>query len=118
MEKLPKYVADLIELLDKEIEGPSLSDLSMSQWGTIDEATVRRMAFRAGQRSLVDILIGAQADVENENGDANSEADESEPSVFGRVFDPDGKERLDVASVHMAASMYGNERSGTGGDEG
>ena len=117
MEALPKYVADLIELLDEEIPKLTMDNMTRANWGNMDEAAIRRMAFAAGQRSIVDSLIAAQHEVEHAKGDADSDTDEPESSIFGQVFDPNGQERLDVASVHMAAPMYGNERSRARGDE-
>ena len=118
MDKLPKYVADLIEILDEHVPEPVVTDMTLTQWGNMDAGAVRRLAFIAGQRALVDALIAAQREVENEKGDADSEDDGPEPSLFGRVLDPNGNERRDVASLHLAAAFTDDGGGDAGGDEG
>ena len=118
MDELPKYSADLIEQLDKMISRMHMDGLTAAGWGRIDEGRVRQLAFLAGQRALVDLLLGMQREMEEARGDSSEtqDIDTGGPELYERVFDPSGAEHKNVASVHMAGSFTNVLGSDDGGE--
>lgn len=55
-EKLPRYAVELIEQLDVAIPRPRLP-FTEQGWMNLTSNEVTRLAFRAGQRALVDDLV-------------------------------------------------------------
>ena len=107
MDSLPKYSADLIAELDAMVHPMNLDGLTARGWGHIDESRVRQLAYVAGQRALVDLLIGMQREVEESSEDKTQSAEthSGETELYERVFDPSGGEHKNVASVHMAGGF-------------
>lgn len=64
-DKLPRYSSDLIDMLDKLIEQPEFPNTA-NGWRDLDEPTLRRRAFTAGARSLVDQLLSWRAEEEDD----------------------------------------------------
>jgi hypothetical protein len=79
---------------------------------------IRIAAFQAGQRSLVEMLINAKAEIEEEKAHARSgtdtpdtPAEPEEDNGLGQVLGPDGAQHQTVASVHLAARLVGEDHS-------
>jgi len=64
MKQIPKYSKELIEQLTLEVQPPELPT-SPKGWTALNESELRRGAFMAGRRSLVEELIAA---LEEDNG--------------------------------------------------
>lgn len=107
MEKIPKYSYDLIDELDKLVLPPEYPrDERMI--AMLNDAAVRAIAFRAGQRAIVQMLIDMRREIEEEKvrvqgGVTVTNVDPDDP--LGPVLDPDGNPHTTVASVHVAARL-------------
>lgn len=108
-DKIPKYTYDLITTLDREFEAPPLPKTAAG-WINMDEARSRELAFIAGQRAMVDMLVNwmneseGDTDVENPVNSTGPEAFETE---FGRVLDEGLSKSTVVAPLRVAEVSLG-----------
>lgn len=77
MKQIPKYSKELIEQLALEILSPELPK-SPKGWTGLNEAELRRGAFMAGRRSVIDDLLLALEEDNEVDGDSHGR---DEPSV-------------------------------------
>jgi hypothetical protein len=117
MEDIPRYSYDLIDQLDALVKKPTFP-LTAREIGALNQDVIRIAAFQAGQRSLVEMLINAKAEIEEEKAHARSGTDTpdtptepEEDSGLGQVLGPDGSQHQTVASVHLAARLIGEDHS-------
>lgn len=92
MKQIPKYSHELIEQLVLEVPAPELPK-SLKGWAGLTEGELRRGAFMAGRRALVEEL---QAALEEDNDSSGA----SEPGQF--EVGPGVPQRGSMAPIHMA----------------
>ena len=83
MKQIPKYSKELIEQLILEVQPPELPK-SPKGWAQLNEAELRRGAYLAGRRSLVEELMAA---LEEDNG-IDSDAHGTGESSMGHSAGP------------------------------
>lgn len=93
MKQIPKYSKELIEQLDLEVLHPELPK-SLKGWAGLNEAELRRGAYLAGRRSVVDDLLSALEE-DNESDDRTSSQESSVMGYSARSYSG-------VASPYMA----------------
>ena len=93
--EVPRFTVDLIELLDETTLHPEFPNTIGGVAG-LTEPALRRLAYAAGRRSLVDDLLGAIAD------EAEDTDDDAGRPALARVLDTNGREHTELASVHLA----------------
>jgi hypothetical protein len=99
MALIPKLSKELILSLAEEVRGPEYPQ-TMRGWQGITEGELRRAAYLAGRRSLVDELIAA---LEEDNGvDTSGDARESFATVEYQSVGDGIVPHREVASIHMA----------------
>lgn len=107
-DKLPRFSYDLIKMLDETVLTPDFPR-SANAFHDLDDAEMRRAAFTAGARSVVDMLVAWVEEMED--GDNESEArdlfDEAAP-VFPRILDTSGEVREVSSSVRMGQYSLGH----------
>jgi len=85
MEKLPQYASELIAELDKII--PTVEfPLTLEGIEDLSERKVRRMAFAAGQRALIDDLLLMIQEDDDGNRDSVGNWDGGSGNRYGSVF--------------------------------
>lgn len=99
MKQIPKYSHELIDELDSITEHPQLPK-SMKGWQGLNEGELRRGAFLAGRRSLVDDLVLA---LEEDNVDATA------PDTGASSVEPDGIQRSTLAPTRLAQGTLGDD---------
>jgi hypothetical protein len=112
-EVFPRYSSDLLKELDETIAHPSLPR-NVPGWGNLDESYMRQLAFQAGARWLVDMLIGWHREW-NEGEDSTDAPGGDDP--FGAVLGPDGRTNTQVASIHLAGTLSPERGQDDGGLE-
>lgn len=100
-DKFPKFAYDLVDQLDAEVPAPEFPTTGLG-WASLSEDKMRHLAFRAGMRATVDMLLGWR-DSDGDDSDPGPEADHGDP--FSRVFDDGSGEHKTVASVDVAARI-------------
>lgn len=100
MKQIPKYSKELIEMLDLEVQPPVLPT-SPKSWAGLNEAELRRGAFMAGRRSVIDELVDAL----EEDNETDSGASEGGPSAMGY----DGISYPGLAPTHLARGYPENQ---------
>ena len=104
MAEIPRLSYDLIDLLDRSVDKPGLPD-SGRGFGNLSESVVRAIAFDAGFRACVDMLLDMRASDEEEADAALSPPEPDERDPFLAVYGPDGQPHTGVASTHMAGRL-------------
>ncbi len=106
MTEIPRLSCDLVEWLDRTIEVPALP-ASGGAFADMTEATIRRLAFKAGMRAVVDSLLAEYERAEQEQVDADNEQlhESGDTDPFGQILDPSGEPHQNVASLHLADSL-------------
>jgi hypothetical protein len=107
-DKIPKFTYDLLKQLDETLPAIPMP-LTEKGWGKLDENTLRQMAFYAGQRALVEMLLEWER-VSNE-GEDYEDADRGpgllgDEETFGRVLGTNA-EHQGVASISVARATIG-----------
>ena len=104
---IPRYTADLIAQLEDQVPKPGVtaSENTQKYWINMTEAQVRRHAFSAGQRALLDFIKEWQKETEGAKADNQDVEPEAQPDPFGKILDVDGNEHKSVASLHMASTL-------------
>ncbi len=107
-EHIPKFTYDLLEQLDEALPRLPLPSSEVA-WGAMSEAKLRQLAFIAGQRALVDMLLDWQRET---NGETDEDTDRGtglveEQDVYGRVLGLNS-EHEGVASVSVARTNIGS----------
>ena len=108
MAEIPRLSYDLIEMLDWHTRHPKFPTSSKG-FGNLNEGALRAMAFDAGFRACVDMLLDMRTADEAE---ADAESNPPEPEQhdpFGTVYGPDGQPHTGVASLHMAGSIAADD---------
>ena len=107
-DKLPRFSYDLIQMLDSSVLIPNFPR-SANEFHALDEAEVRRAAFTAGARSVVDMLVAWLDEIEEENSETEARDifDEAAP-VFPRILDTQGEVREVLSSVRMGQYSLGH----------
>ena len=95
MKNIPQYSNDLIEMLDEQVKHPELP-YNMKGWAGLNEGELRRGAFIAGQRALVNDLVQA---LREDNGIDTHDGGQS-------PMDSTGQKRESMAPVHLASSDF------------
>jgi hypothetical protein len=85
-EKLPRTAYDLIDLLDEITEAPRLP-ADAHGWAVLDAERLRRLAFLAGARALVDELVRTKRE-EVEKAEADESLTDGPAQRFARVLGP------------------------------
>lgn len=106
-DKLPRFSYDLIDFLDETVARPKFPDTA-NRFHALDEAEIRRAAFTAGARSVIDGLIAWRDELEEVHEEITTGGlpDETGP-VFPKLFDTDGEVREIASSVHVARESSG-----------
>ena len=106
-DKIPKFTYDLLAQLNEALV-PISYPMTGKGWGRLDENSLRELAFYAGQRALVDMLLDWQERTnEGEDGDSDREAGLVEDTnVYGRVLGTN-KEHQGLASISVARTNIG-----------
>ena len=105
-DKLPRYSYDLITLLAEEIGSPTFPNTANGFAG-LTEDVLRRAAFTAGARSVVEHLLTWRDEEEEAERDGDTEGASDglhdRPEVrFPRVFGSDGEVREVTSPVTLA----------------
>jgi len=107
---IPKYTYDLLLQLDRDYQLPRLP-LTAEGWQHMDEARARELAFIAGQRALVNLLLEWQEESNRVDGDVEDKVATSGPTVydseFGRVLDPSIAGDPDMEPIRVASASLG-----------
>jgi hypothetical protein len=113
MAEIPRLSYDLIDLLAQSTPAP--------QWPTtitgienLSSSEVRKLAFAAGYRAFVDMLLDLRNQDEEEANAENQSDEDVGDEPFGRVFGPDGEPHSGVASTYMATRIA-TDYDGDGG---
>jgi hypothetical protein len=85
MDKLPQYASELIIELDKVIPVVEFP-LTLEGIEDLSERKVRRMAFAAGQRALIDDLLLMVKEDDDGDRDSVGNWDAGSSSGYGSVF--------------------------------
>tara|TARA_R110000851_G_scaffold111324_2_gene234532 strand:- start:1993 stop:2337 length:345 start_codon:yes stop_codon:yes gene_type:complete len=107
--EVPRFAVDLIEMLDETTLHPEFPNTIGGVAG-LTEPALRRLAYAAGRRSLVDDLLGALTDETQDTDDI------VRGPVLGRVLDTNGREHTELASVHLAEGGIENGDAASGRD--
>lgn len=100
-EKLPRLSYELIQWLDESVPLPAVP-LGQKGWANFDEAQARRMAWAAGQRHFVDVLIQWMNEEKRAAGDSYDEGIVDEPTKrFVRLLQEDG----DLHSIPISRAL-------------
>ena len=100
MKQIPKYSKDLIEMLEREVQPPSLPTTAKG-WAGLNESELRRGAYIAGRRSIIEDLLSAL----EEDNEADSGTSDRGSSVMGY----DGSPYTGLAPTHLARGYPENQ---------
>ena len=107
-DKLPRFSYDLIQMLDETVLTPDFPR-SANEFHALDEAELRRAAFTAGARSVVDMLVAWVAELEEAESETETrDLFDAAAPVFPRIFDTQGKVRETTSSVRMGQYSLGH----------
>ncbi len=112
---IPRLSYDLLEVLKEMVEAPKLPTTG-SGWGHFNEGEVRRGAFLAGRRSLVEDLLAWQAEDEENAQSRHGTSTGTPGGTFGAdLLDSGGEPHINVAPPHMAPSNPTDDPDDEGG---
>lgn len=87
-DRLPRFSSDLIDYLDEAIRRPDFPQTADGFAG-LDDKSIRRAAFTAGARELVDFLLAWRQEEFDREEQAEAVPDGPKP-IFPRLFGADG----------------------------
>jgi len=100
-DKLPRFAMGLLDLMDETVGHPDFP-IDANGFAALDEAAVRRAAFTAGARAVVDEFKLAYQAEEAEDEDPLEGLHDEAASVFPPLFDTGGGVHQSISSVRVA----------------